>query len=36
MMDLGFFEELSSGNSTAKLTIAMWLIVSAVIGAWLW
>jgi succinate dehydrogenase / fumarate reductase cytochrome b subunit len=36
MMDLGFFEELSSGNSTAKLTIVIWLIVSAFIGAWLW
>lgn len=36
MMDLGFFEELSSGNTTAKLTIILWLAVSVVIGVWLW
>jgi succinate dehydrogenase / fumarate reductase cytochrome b subunit len=36
MMDLGFFEELSSGNTTAKLTITLWLVSSVVIGVWLW
>lgn len=36
MMDLGFFEELSSGNISAKLTIILWLVVSVVIGVWLW
>lgn len=35
-MDLGYFEELSSGNITAKLTILLWLVISAVIGVWLW
>ncbi|GAA0819764.1 succinate dehydrogenase, cytochrome b556 subunit [Colwellia sp. D2M02] len=35
-MDLGKFEELSSGNATAKLVIFLWLVVSAVIGVWLW
>ncbi len=36
LMDLGKFEELVSGNATAKLVIALWLVVSAVIGVWLW
>ena len=35
-MDLGHFEELASGNITAKLIIVIWLAVSAVIGVWLW
>jgi len=35
-MDLGHFEELASGNATAKLIIIIWLAVSAVIGVWLW
>ncbi len=36
LMDLGHFEELTSGNVTAKLVMALWLVVSAVIGVWLW
>lgn len=36
LMDLGHFEELASGNITAKLIIVIWLAVSAVIGVWLW
>lgn len=36
LMDLGHFEELASGNATAKLIIVIWLAVSAVIGVWLW
>ena len=35
-MDLGYFEELESGNSSAKAIIAIWLAISAVIGVWLW
>ncbi len=35
-MDLGHFEELASGNTSAKLTMIIWLAVSAVIGVWLW
>ncbi|KGJ87773.1 succinate dehydrogenase, cytochrome b556 subunit [Colwellia psychrerythraea] len=35
-MDMGYFEELASGNATAKLIMIMWLAVSAVIGVWLW
>lgn len=36
LMDLGKFEELVSGNATAKIVISLWLVISAVIGAWLW
>ena len=36
LRDLGHFEELASGNITAKLIIVIWLAVSAVIGVWLW
>jgi succinate dehydrogenase / fumarate reductase cytochrome b subunit len=36
LMDLGHFEELATGNESAKATIAIWLALSAVIGVWLW
>ncbi|MEW6993619.1 succinate dehydrogenase, cytochrome b556 subunit [Colwelliaceae bacterium MEBiC 14330] len=36
LMDLGHFEELASGNATAKFIIVIWLAVSVVIGVWLW
>jgi len=36
LMDLGHFEELASGNASAKLVMALWLVVTAVIGVWLW
>ena len=36
LMDLGHFEELASGNITAKLIMVIWLAISAVIGVWLW
>ena len=35
-MDLGHFEELVSGNTSAKFIMIIWLVVSAVIGVWLW
>jgi succinate dehydrogenase / fumarate reductase cytochrome b subunit len=35
-MDMGYFEELASGNATAKVIMIIWLAVSAVIGVWLW
>lgn len=35
-MDLGHFEELESGNATAKLIIALWVVLTAVVGVWLW
>lgn len=36
LMDLGHFEELAPGNISAKVIIVTWLILSAVIGVWLW
>ena len=36
LMDLGHFEELASGNNSAKIIIVIWLAVSVVIGVWLW
>ena len=35
-MDMGYFEELSSGNATAKLSVFLWLIITIVVGVWLW
>ena len=35
-MDLGYFEELDTGNASAKAIIAIWLVVSLIIGVWLW
>lgn len=35
-MDLGHFEELVSGNTSAKLIMIIWVAVSAIIGVWLW
>ena len=35
-MDLGHFEELASGNASAKAIIIAWLVISAIIGVWLW
>ncbi len=36
LMDMGHFEELSSGNATAKLVLALWLILTIVVGVNLW
>ncbi|MBA6391474.1 succinate dehydrogenase, cytochrome b556 subunit [Colwellia sp. BRX10-3] len=36
IMDLGYFEELASGNATAKLIIALWLVLTVVVGVRLW
>jgi succinate dehydrogenase / fumarate reductase cytochrome b subunit len=36
IMDLGYFEELASGNATAKFVIALWLVLTVVVGVKLW
>eukprot|EP00487_Bulimina_marginata_P002305 TRINITY_DN1538_c0_g1_i4.p1 TRINITY_DN1538_c0_g1~~TRINITY_DN1538_c0_g1_i4.p1 ORF type:complete len:105 (+),score=18.04 TRINITY_DN1538_c0_g1_i4:217-531(+) len=36
MMDMGHFEELGSGNASAKFVIALWLILTIVVGVNLW
>ena len=35
-MDLGHFEELASGNATAKFIMALWLVITVLVGVWLW
>lgn len=35
-MDLGHFEELDSGNKTAKIILGLWLAISFIVGVWLW
>lgn len=36
LMDLGHFEELASGNMSAKLIMVLWLVLTVVVGVWLW
>lgn len=36
IMDMGHWEELESGNNSAKAAIGLWIIVAALAGAWLW
>jgi len=35
-MDLGHFEELASGNASAKFCMALWFVLTVVVGVWLW
>jgi succinate dehydrogenase / fumarate reductase cytochrome b subunit len=35
-MDLGYCEEIESGNSSANFIMVLWVILSAAAGAWLW
>lgn len=35
-MDLGHFEELESGNNSAKAIIALWILLTVVLGVVLW
>jgi succinate dehydrogenase / fumarate reductase cytochrome b subunit len=36
LMDLGYFEEKESGNTSAKLIIALWLVFTVLVGVNLW
>ncbi len=36
IMDMGHWEELASGNLSAKVTIALSLVLSVLAGVWLW
>lgn len=35
-MDLGYFEELESGNGSAKAIIGLWVVLTIVMGALIW
>ncbi len=36
LMDLGHYEELISGNASAKFIIALWFVFTVLSGVWLW
>lgn len=36
LMDLGYFEEIQSGNLSANLIMVIWLVIAIVAGVWLW
>ena len=36
IMDMGHWEELESGNASAKATIALWIVLTVVLGVVLW
>ncbi|MBE1300753.1 MAG: succinate dehydrogenase, cytochrome b556 subunit [Alteromonadaceae bacterium] len=35
-MDAGYFEELESGNSSAKIVIGAWVVLTVIMGVVLW
>ena len=36
IMDMGHWEELKSGNLSAKVAIAIWIVLAVLAGVWLW
>lgn len=36
IMDLGYWEEVQSGNTSASIIIGLWVIITAVLGVVLW
>jgi succinate dehydrogenase / fumarate reductase cytochrome b subunit len=36
VMDMGYWEELESGNNSAKASILLWIILTVVVGVVLW
>lgn len=36
VMDMGYWEELQSGNTSANVAIGLWILVTIVIGVALW
>ena len=36
IMDMGHWEELESGNLSAKLAILIWLVTVVLAGVWIW
>ncbi|MFT5162722.1 MAG: succinate dehydrogenase / fumarate reductase cytochrome b subunit [Alteromonadaceae bacterium] len=35
-MDMGYGEEIKSGNASANFIMVLWVIISLAAGAWLW
>jgi succinate dehydrogenase / fumarate reductase, cytochrome b subunit len=36
IMDMGHWEELKSGNTSAVVTIGLWIVLAVLAGVWLW
>lgn len=36
IMDMGHWEELQSGKTSAVVTIALWIVLAVLAGVWLW
>jgi succinate dehydrogenase / fumarate reductase cytochrome b subunit len=36
IMDMGYWEELESGNTSARVVIGLWVVLTIVIGVVLW
>ena len=36
IMDMGHWEELESGKLSAKITLALWVVLAVLAGVWLW
>ena len=36
IQDMGHWEELESGNNSAKVALAIWVIVAILAGVWIW
>lgn len=36
VMDMGYWEELESGNTSAKVSIALWIVTVVLAGVWIW
>ncbi len=36
IQDMGHWEELESGNNSAKIALAIWVIVAILAGVWIW
>jgi succinate dehydrogenase / fumarate reductase cytochrome b subunit len=36
VMDMGYWEELESGNTSANIAIGLWIVLTIVIGVVLW
>jgi succinate dehydrogenase / fumarate reductase cytochrome b subunit len=35
-MDMGHFEELESGNTSATISMVLWVVVAVLAGVWIW
>ncbi len=36
IMDMGHWEELESGNASAKAALGLWVVVAVLAGVWVW